>query len=412
MSKTITQDNPPFLASLFSALHNASFSRAEQINLEPEKEYILISVIKDGVSIPLQRQDKNLHKNISSYIRKAAGIEKSIKKERQTGWIGTNALFKKPVRVTTIPTFYGEKILLNPIHDYDPSLTLDTIGMQLGTQYTVRKHLKNLRGLILIIGEDPRALKDTFYAMAQNINNQHHNITMLEDVIDQNIAFANQIETAHINLSKSQMIEKLREQDTDVIFVENIHKRKTLEAATQAALEGHLVVGTLHAENVLDAIHKLKDMSLDDRVTSNVLELIIEQKTLPGVHPFAAEPKIMSRDDRKKLKRLIKPYELLNIIRKETGADIASLNDVAFYQESDWNILRLPVKPTYIFGLTEFDNTAKAIFATGTNGHELSKITARQPFVSISEDAFLKALQGLTTLETIFQTLDKKEKTS
>lgn len=409
LQKAVKQDNARFIERLFSALNSAALSRAEQVNLQPEKSYTLVSLVKDGQSIPIQKENKDFHGKIVRYIRKQTGISDLEKNRHHTTWLSSENLGQQPVRVTTLPSFYGTKIILNPVHDFDPSLNFDSIGMQLGTQYTVRKHLKNSRGLILIIGEDPRALKDTFYAMAQNINNRRRNITTLEDVIDQNIPAVNQIETGHINISQAEMITRLRTQDVDAIFVENIHKRKTLEAATQAALQGHLVVATMHAESANEAIYKLKDISLDDRITSNVLELIIEQKTVPGAHPFAAEPKFLNKQDLKNLKNIIKPYRLLEIIRKETGAEIASLKEIAFFKESINTALRLPIRPVYLFGLTEFDNTARDIFATAKHNRKITNIINRQPFLSITEDACLKALQGMTTLEAVFATLDKKE---
>jgi general secretion pathway protein E len=284
-------------------LSKAAKNRASDIHIEPYQRDLNIRFRIDGLLYNMFNPPKRLHPSVTSRIKVMSGLNIAEKRIPQDGRIEIR-VGDKPVdiRVSTLPTVFGERVVLRLLDKSAKMFELHELGIPDGHLADIRTLITLSHGIILVTGPTGSGKTTTLYAALSEINTPEKNIITIEDPVEYQISGIGQV---HVNrkvgLTFANGLRTIVRQDPDVILVGEIRDLETAEIAIQAALTGHLVFSTLHTNDAASAVTRLIDMGIEPfLITSSVLA-IVAQRLVRTVCPYCKCPSEMTSEYRKEL---------------------------------------------------------------------------------------------------------------
>lgn len=266
-------------------LERAVIENASDIHIEPFENYLIIRFRVDGELYEAFRYTIDLHIPLTAVIKLKSGIDIAEKRLPQDGRIGMNIKNRLiDIRTSTIPTIYGEKTVLRILNRDNFFKTKEKIGFSKQAINTIEKMISNKSGIILITGETGCGKSTTLYSLLNDLNNNSRNIITIEDPVEYKMDGINQIHVNEkIGLTFEKGLRAILRQDPDVIMLGEIRDSETAKIAVRASITGHLVLSTLHTNDAISSITRLKDMGVDLYLISASLVGIISQKLVKKV---------------------------------------------------------------------------------------------------------------------------------
>lgn len=270
-------------------------SRATDIHLEPGSENVRVRLRLDGVLQPFENFPVDLHAGVVSRIKILAGMNIAERRLPQDGRMrlsirGTEVDF----RVSSIPSIHGETLVLRLLRQGVGSMELSSLGFAPEAATSLLAAAHDPHGLFIVTGPTGSGKTTTLYSIIEAINKPGIKIFTIEDPVEYRIEGVTQLQVdASINLDFSRALRSILRQDPDVILVGEIRDRETAQIAVQAALTGHLVLTTLHTNDSVGAVSRLKDMGVDPFLLTSTVRIILAQRLLRklcGHHPGHAKP--------------------------------------------------------------------------------------------------------------------------
>ena len=266
--------------------------RATDIHMEPMENDLRIRYRVDGVlhQTPVPSQLKQFQAAIISRIKVMANMDIAERRLPQDGRINVRSGGAEiDVRVSTIPTAYGESVSLRLLTRSSIFLGLDRLGLSAADDKVVRKLVELPHGIILVTGPTGSGKSTSLYAFLSTINSIDQRIITIEDPIEYEVPGANQVQTrAEIGLTFAGALRSTLRQDPDVIMVGEIRDLETAEISIRASLTGHLVLSTLHTNDAPGAITRLVDMGVEPFLVGSAVELVIAQRLVRRLCPDCA----------------------------------------------------------------------------------------------------------------------------
>ncbi|MDP6931936.1 MAG: GspE/PulE family protein, partial [Myxococcota bacterium] len=299
------QDSPeldatdqPVVRAVWYLLNYALEQRASDIHLEPKREEALVRMRIDGLLHKIHRLPKVVHPAIVSRIKMLARLDIAERRRPQDGRFKTQLKdYEVELRVSTIPTAFGEKVV---IRVFDPGVLLqdlESLGFFPRELTCFRRMLGHSSGLVLVTGPTGSGKTTTLYTALSYISNPRVNVVTLEDPIEMIHEAYNQIAMQpQIGLSFSASLKNVLRQDPDVIMVGEIRDPETAENAVQAALTGHLVLSTVHTNEAASAVTRMLDLGVLPFLLSSVLVGVVAQRLVRRVCPHCAQDLAMTEE--------------------------------------------------------------------------------------------------------------------
>lgn len=253
---------------------------ASDIHFEPQEKDVVIRFRIDGTLHEAGRISKKYYENILNRIKVQANLRIDEHSSTQDGAIR----FRKDdtavdMRVSIVPTVNGEKIAIRLLSEYVRGFALPDLGLSPKDQEHITNAAKKPFGMILVVGPTGSGKTTTLYALVKLLNRPEVNITTIEDPVEYKIESINQIQVnPQTDLTFAKGLRSIVRQDPDIILVGEIRDRETAEIAVNAALTGHLLLSTFHANNAATTIPRLLDMEVEPFLLSSTLELIVAQR--------------------------------------------------------------------------------------------------------------------------------------
>ncbi|HUK82625.1 MAG TPA: GspE/PulE family protein [Verrucomicrobiae bacterium] len=276
--------------------------RSTDIHLEPMENDLRIRYRVDGVlhQTPVPAQLKQFQAAIISRIKVMANMDIAERRLPQDGRINVRSGGEEiDVRVSTIPTAYGESVSLRLLTRSNIFLGLDTLGLNKEEEKTIRKLVDLPHGIILVTGPTGSGKSTSLYAFLSTINSIDQRIITIEEPIEYELAGVNQIQVKpDIGLTFASGLRHILRQDPDVIMVGEIRDKETAEIAIRAALTGHLVFSTLHTNDAAGAVTRLIDMGIEPFLVSSSVEALIAQRLVRTIckacrEEYKPEPELL-----------------------------------------------------------------------------------------------------------------------
>jgi type IV pilus assembly protein PilB len=261
-------------------INEAIDSKASDIHFELYEKEFRVRYRIDGHLIEKIQQAGMRSQSVFSRIKIMANLDISEKRRPQDGKIRYRHRRREvDVRVSTLPTQHGEKIVLRILDTDALNLTIEDLGMDAGQTSRLRKSISLPYGMILVTGPTGSGKSTTLYAILQELNTIEKNIITVEDPIEYTIRGINQTHVKpDIGFTFAQALRAFLRQDPDVIMVGEIRDSETAEIAIRASLTGHLVLSTLHTNDSISVINRLIDMGVDSFLVASSLKLVIAQR--------------------------------------------------------------------------------------------------------------------------------------
>jgi general secretion pathway protein E len=296
--EALEASSEPIIAAVEYLLHYAFEQRASDIHIEPRREESIIRMRIDGVLHPVHRIPKGVHGAIANRFKIMARLDIALRKP-QDGRIRTaRGDAEMELRVSTIPTTFGDKVVVRVL---DPTVLvrdLSELGFLPDERETFERWLLRPHGLIVVTGPTGSGKTTTLYSALQALASPEVNVVTIEDPIEMVHEDFNQIAAnPRTGTSFAEALRHVLRQDPDVIMVGEVRDADTATQAVQAALTGHLVLTTLHTNDAVGAIARLRDLGVPSFLIANTLTGVVAQRLVRQVCPACAEDVPLTADE-------------------------------------------------------------------------------------------------------------------
>jgi type IV pilus assembly protein PilB len=277
----------PIVGIVDNILSYALASRASDIHIEILEESTFIRYRIDGILYQVMDITKAVHPGIVARIKLLSGLKLDEHFTPQDGRfryeLGGQEI---DVRVSTMPTFYGEKVEMRLLESSQKPLSLEELGMSAGVTKIVSDNLKKSYGMLVSCGPTGSGKTTTLYALMNMLNRPEVNVTTVEDPIEYNMRYVNQTQiNPQAGVTFASGLRALLRQDPNIIMVGEIRDAETADIAVQAALTGHLLLSSLHTNDAPTAIPRFFDFNIPPFLVSSVLNLILAQRLVRKICP-------------------------------------------------------------------------------------------------------------------------------
>lgn len=297
------------------------------------------------------------------------------------------------VRVSILPTVYGEKIVLRLLANTLSSITLETLGLNNKNTKTLRRASQKPFGMVLVTGPTSSGKSTTLYSILKTINSEGRNITTIEDPVEYKIQGVNHIQVnTETDLTFARGLRSILRQDPNIILVGEIRDDETAQIAINAALTGHLLFSTVHANDGESAIPRLLNMDIDPFLLSTTLQLIVAQRLVRKICTACVYTYSVNR------------LELENTV----GVSLKKFfneDKLTFYRGKGCaNCGFTGYKDrTGLYQLIEMSEDLRNIVLKNPTSDDIAKITRKQGVISLFEDGIEKVKLGVTTLDEVMR---------
>ncbi len=282
-----TNDEAPIIRFVNSLLTQAYRQRASDIHIEPFENEVAVRYRVDGILYEVQRPPYSALSNIISRLKIMATLDIAEKRLPQDGRFSVRIAGKQAdIRMSTLPTAFGERVVLRLLDKSVGVLGLEDIGVDSDMLPQIKKMIQKSHGIFLVTGPTGAGKTTTLYSALSAINSREQNIITVEDPIEYQLPGVGQIQVnPKIDLSFAQGLRSILRQDPDVIMVGEIRDSETAKIAVQAALTGHLVFSTLHTNDAAGALARLVEMGVEPFLAASALVGVLAQRLVRTICP-------------------------------------------------------------------------------------------------------------------------------
>ncbi|MEA3293061.1 MAG: GspE/PulE family protein [Patescibacteria group bacterium] len=398
----------PIIKIVDALLKHAVLERASDIHIEPLEKEVIVRYRIDGILHDAMTLPKQVAPGIVARIKVLSNLKLDEHRLPQDGRFKVEAEeYKYSVRVSILPVFNGEKIVMRLLSETSKAFTLEELGFRGDALEKIQDNLRKPVGMILVTGPTGSGKTTTLYAVLEILNTPEVNISTVEDPIEYRMPRINQTQVKpKIGLTFANGLRSLVRQDPDVIMVGEIRDNETAALAINAALTGHLVLSTLHTTNASGAIPRLIDMNTEPFLLSSTINIILAQRLVRKL--CSEKEKYFLKDsDIKNLKKHCDIKRVQNIlIEEKLLSKKKTLKDVPFYRPMESQESSDGYKGRVgIYEVLLVDQTIKELIVKKASSDEIQLWAQKNGMRTMLEDGFVKAAQGITSIEEILRVI-------
>lgn len=382
-------DSMPMVKMINVIIKNSIMNLASDIHVENVGDHVRVRTRIDGVMINRFNIPTSRHSAMIARVKILCGLKLDEKRKPQDGRFSVKYDGHKiDFRVSTFPSYYGEKVVIRILDSYRGVKKLEDIGLSTTHLEQIRRALERPYGIVLISGPTGSGKTTTLYSMLNEIDREKKNVVSLEDPIEYNIPSMNQSQIfPEIGYTFANGLRSILRQDPDVIMVGEIRDAETAQLAIQAALTGHLVFSTIHTNNSIGVITRLIDMGVDPYLIAPTLNLAIAQRLVRKIATNCAQEmndpgvKALIADT---FKDLPDQYKKDLPLDKNPNIAVPSSSNPSGLKG------RMPV-----FEILEVDRDIENLILNRKPEDDIWKNARQKGMINMREDAIIKSLDGI-----------------
>jgi type IV pilus assembly protein PilB len=406
----IKQDSP-ISRALSTILEYAVRARASDIHIEPLEAELKIRCRVDGVLREIMKLPKSIEPALISRIKILSNLKIDEHRIPQDGQFAVHVANKEvDLRIAISPVVWGEQVVIRLLDKSGSSFALEEMGYAGRALRTIRRGIRRPNGMVLTSGPTGSGKSTSLYALIQEIKDDTINIVTLEDPVEYKMNGVNQIQVnAEVGLTFASGLRSILRQDPDIVMVGEIRDRETANLAVQAALTGHLVFSTLHTNSAAGVLPRLLDMGIEPFLIASTVNVVIGQRLVRRTS--------IDRDTYQSNElETASIHETLGALLPKTKADVAKVSEDLGYKDlplvgqSAYTLVKGKDTPQTpggfkgrlgLYEVMDITEEIQGLIVKHSTSSEIQRMAITQGMVTMRQDGYLKALQGLTTIDEV-----------
>ncbi len=398
----------PVIRIVETLIKHAILQKSSDIHVEPTEKEIVVRYRIDGILHDAMTIPKKAASGIVARIKVLASLKLDEHRLPQDGRFKIESQdFRYSIRVSILPVFNGEKIVMRLLPETTKGPSLEGLGLGGETLEIIQHNLRKTTGMILITGPTGSGKTTTLYSILEILNTPNVNISTIEDPIEYQVPRINQTQVrVKIGLTFANGLRSLVRQDPDIIMVGEIRDNETAALSINAALTGHLVLSTLHTTSAAGAILRLIDMKAEPFLISSTLNIIIAQRLVRRLCSDK-EKYTLSRLDLQNLGKYCDLNKMLKILKQQKIVKPSqTLKNISFYRPKTQKDCADGYQGRVgIYEVLPVTESIKELIIRRTTTDEIQRQAQKEGMITIMEDGFIKAAQGLTSIEEVLRVI-------
>lgn len=377
----------PIVKLLNSIIEQAVRERASDIHIEPTIEDIRVRFRIDGDLREITRLSRNSLPGIVTRVKIMGRMNIAEKRLPQDGRVETKIIGKEiDMRISTLPTVYGEKIVIRLLDRTSFMFTKDSLGFSERNLETFNKILYQPYGMLLVTGPTGSGKTTTLYTVLQELNQIEKNIITIEDPVEYKLSGINQVQVnTKAGLTFASGLRSVLRQDPDIIMVGEIRDSETAEIAIRAAITGHYVLSTLHTNDSPSTVARLVDMGIEPYLVSSAIIGVVSQRLVKKLCP-----------------RCKKPYEATDIDKEILGAN--NEKDLILYRPTGCSFCNHGYRGrTAVHEIMPINEEIRQLIDHRANIDDIRNMAVKEGMTTLLEAASKLAIEGITSLDEVLR---------
>lgn len=388
VQQEITDEDSAIVRLVNQIIANGVAQRASDIHFDPQETDYKVRYRVDGVLKTERSLPKYMQNMMTARVKIMGGLNITENRIPQDGRIKINVEFKSiDIRLSTLPTVYGEKIVMRILDVSNAATTISQLGFTEKNEVLFEEMIVKPNGIVLITGPTGSGKSSTLYAALSNLNNEGVNIITVEDPVEYQLNGVNQIQVKEeVGLTFAAGLRSILRQDPDIIMIGEIRDLETAQIAIRASLTGHLVLSTLHTNSAIESVSRLQDMGIEPFLISSSLVGVMAQRLVRRV----------CRDCGTEVEPTIREKEIfadnsLVIEKVRKGRGCSACGNTGYRGRLAIHEL-LPV-----------DRELKSLILNRASGNDIRDYMQQSGYNTLLQDGLQKVLQGVTTTEEVLR---------
>lgn len=398
----------PVIKIVDTLLEYAIFESASDIHIEPAEKEVIVRYRIDGILRQVMTLPKTVQSGIIARIKVLAKLKLDEHRLPQDGrFTVKNSEYKVSFRISILPVYDGEKIVMRLLNESAQVLTLETLGFRPKVLSTMKNNISKPHGMILVTGPTGSGKSTTLYTILNILNKPEVNISTIEDPVEYHLPNINQSQVApKIGFTFANGLRTLLRQDPDIIMVGEIRDEETAEIAIHSAMTGHLVLSTLHTNDAATTIPRFTEMNIPTFLISTTINVIVAQRLVRKICQNCIESYQLSPDNIEEIERIFNVPELLETLIKENIITKSeSFKNMLFYRGKG---CKKCGKSGYkgrigIYEVLEITGEIKELINKKATARDIDMLARKNGMIKMLEDGVIKAKGGITSLEEVLR---------
>lgn len=384
----ITDEDSPIVRLVNQIIANGIAQRASDIHLDPQETEFRVRYRVDGVLRTERSLPKHMQNIMTARVKIMGSLNITDNRMPQDGRIKMTVNFKPvDIRLSTLPTIYGEKIVMRILDLSNAANDVDKLGFTATNEALFRQMISRPNGIVLITGPTGSGKSSTLYAALSNLNNEEVNIITVEDPVEYQLTGVSQIQVKEeIGLTFAAGLRSILRQDPDIVMIGEIRDFETAQIAVRASLTGHLVLSTLHTNSAVESISRLHDMGIEPFLVSSSLVGVLAQRLVRRI----------CRD----CIQTVPAVEREKVIFQQNGIQVETVKRGRGCPACNHTGYRGRIA---IHELLPIDRELKDYILVNQSAGTLIKYMHDKGYNTLLKDGLLKVLDGVTTTEEVLR---------
>ncbi len=400
----------PVVRIVDTLLRHAIVQNASDIHIEPMEEEVLIRYRIDGILHDAMKLPKHAAPTLAARIKVLSSLKLDEKRLPQDGRFKMEMDGQKvSFRVSVLPIYHGEKIVMRLLRENRSGFTLEGIGFHGSTLERVQDAMKQKTGIILVTGPTGSGKTTTLYTILDLLNTPEVNISTIEDPIEYQMPRINQTQVkSQIGFTFANGLRSLMRQDPDIIMVGEIRDEETASLAINAALTGHLVLATVHTNSASGTVARLVDMGVEPFLLVSTLRVAIGQRLVRRLCDDKEEYSL-SADEKSSLEKHVDLNRVMDTLKEESLVkETANWGDVTFSHPKESADCEDGYKGRMgIHEVLTMTPTIKELVLKNSTADEIEAQARKEGMLKMVEDGVYKASKGLTSVEEVLRVVNE-----
>ena len=407
--KALAEDLP-IVKIADTLIAHAISQNASDIHIEPGEESLVVRYRIDGILHDAMTLPKDVAPGLTARIKVLSGLKLDEKRLPQDGRFKMeNDGERVSFRVSTLPTYYGEKTVLRLLRESSHGFTLENLGFHGDALERIHTAMKQRAGMILAAGPTGSGKTTTLYTMLDILNTTDVNISTVEDPIEYQVPRINQTQVKpEIGLTFANGLRTLLRQDPDIIMVGEIRDGETAGLAVNASLTGHLVLSTIHTNSAAGAIPRMIDMGIEPFLIVSTVKTVMAQRLVRRL-THAREKYFLNEPELAALGKIVDLDAMLALLKKEKIIDeTVTWEKIPFYRPKKSEESEDGYKGRIgIHEVLTVSQTIRELILKGASQDVINDQARKEGMMTMLEDGIFLAIQGLTTTEEVLRVISE-----